>query len=153
MLLKCCSQLSVNNTSYFLHSSEYNPLQGHTKTAEQHIIQDSSEQPQPSHLTVKCYASLISLTFLKGNLYNNFSKQQRQKKKKDFVAHYEHCKADTYFLDLLLKRSFHLFLLFFSHVELHLPIQAWTLTDSWVLRIMLCFLPLLEREEKKKKNV
>lgn len=26
--------------------------------------------------------------------------------------------------------------------------QAWTLTDSCVLRIMLCFLPLLKREEK-----
>jgi len=34
-------------------------------------------------------------------------------------------------------------------MDLHLPMQAWTLTDSWVLRIILCFLPLLKREEKK----
>lgn len=79
MLLKCCSQLTDNNTSDFLHSSE-NLLQGHTKAVEQQIIQDSSEHRQPSHFTVKCYVSVICLTFLKGKRYNNnFSKQQTQR--------------------------------------------------------------------------
>ncbi len=87
---------------------------GSRKTDNPRFLQSTD---QPSHFTVKCYVSVICLTFLKGKRYNNnFSKQQTQRNRFNSTLPLilEHCKADAYSLDL----SSHPF--FFPQAQLNL---------------------------------